>query len=62
MAILINILQKIPSLLFDIGRKWKFSKCPIPRNLKVSGHFRLNNEKFNQNSVHNELIIKLIEL
>jgi hypothetical protein len=62
MTILINILQKIPSLLFDIGRKWMFSKCPIPRNLKISGHFRLNNENINQKSVCNELIIKLIEL
>jgi hypothetical protein len=60
-TILVKIRQKIPSWKTDVGRDLDISMLPIPRNQKVSGHFRLNNENFLIKSVGNRLIIKLIE-
>lgn len=61
-TILAKIRQKIPSWKTDIGRDLDISMLPIPRNQKVSGHFRLNNENFLKKLVDNRLIIKSIEL
>jgi hypothetical protein len=50
--ILAKIRQKIPSWKVDIGRNLNISNSPIPRNIEISGHFRLNVGKIMEISVN----------
>lgn len=54
--ILTNFHQKFPSGKVDLRRILSNSDSPIPRKLKISGHFRLKTPKKSENQLRNSLI------